>query len=117
MQNIQYNQSTSKVIDPNADLLSSLPTNLNQPTHNEIEVINRLFTNSNQNMVKNILLDFQNDFILGIVFVILSLPQVDSVITKFVVITQKSPYILLAVKALLFVLISWLLKNFWLIRK
>jgi hypothetical protein len=103
--------------DPNADFLNNLPTNQTIPSQQELSVVNRLFS-SYPDSTKNIFLEFKTDLFLGLLFFILSLPTVDNLLTKHFVITQKyPPYILLLVKSLIFVLLCWLSKNFWLAKK
>jgi hypothetical protein len=112
MQNIQY----SKNFDENADSLSDLPTNQNQPSYNELKIVDTLFK-KNSSTVNNIAKEFKDSIVIGIVFIIFSLPQIDDLIKKYISVTQNSLYILLLVKALIFIVVIWIIKNSKLLKK
>jgi len=102
--------------DPRGDFLNSLPTNNVQPSTTEMSVIEKLFE-THKDTAKNVVKDFKNEFIVGIVVFALLLPQTDALLLKYVPYTQKSPYILMILKVLIFVLLSWLIRNFWLLKE
>lgn len=103
--------------DPNSDLLYNLPTNQISPSAQELSVINKLFS-THGDTTKNLIKEFKNDLFIALLFFVFSLKQIDDLIMKYVPLTQKyPPYFLLIFKSLLFALICWLIKNFWLIKK
>jgi len=114
MQNpVQY---TQQIQDQNADLISVLPTNQYQPSHNELRIVDTLFKQHGGTMNK-IVNEAKDSVFIGILFIILSMPQVDESVKKLVPMAQNSPYILILVKALILIVAFWLIKNFWLSRK
>ena len=90
------------------DIIENLPTNTNVPSHDEIEIMDKLFYTDNSGFLN----ELKKIVILAILYVIMSLPPVEDIIKKFVPITQKSPYILLIVKTLCFVCVFWFIDNF-----
>ena len=102
--------------DTPGDLIDSLPTDENLPTHSEIQIIDELFQ-QNHGTVQKFLMKTRSLLVLGLLFILLSLPQVDEVVKKFIPSTETSFYILIAVKALLFMSIYFILKNIYLVRK
>ena len=105
-----------EIVDPNGDILRSLPTTKAKPSQNELAMINSLFAEDKSGQgsaIQTLFIEFKNDIFIGILFFLFSLEQIDNLIQKFVPITQKNKYILLSVKSLSFVFIVWLIKNFW----
>ena len=97
----------------NADTISSLPTDKNEPTPSELQVVNTIFYTHKKD-INSILQETKESLIAGIIFVIFSLPYTDSTIQKFVPITLTSSYILLLIKILGVMLLFWLVKHFYL---
>jgi hypothetical protein len=112
MQHIKYSNET---FDQNADVISSLPTNKSVPSYDELKLMDTLFRN--EGSVNNIVKEFKDSLLLGLTFILLSLPQIDELVKKFIPATTNSEYILLVVKGIIFGLLFWLIKNFGLIRK
>jgi len=112
MENISY--QNIKVADP----IAALPTDKHEPTPSELHVINTLFNDdSNKKSMSAIFIEAKESLIVGILFVILSIPQIDTLINKILPITEKSSYILLLVKVLIIMLLFWLVKHFYLAKK
>jgi len=99
-----------------SDLIQNLPTDDSMVNSNELHIINNLFTNEADNINK-ILLEMRESILGGVLFGLLSLPQVDSIIQKFVPISRNSPTILLCIKILLFIFIFYILKNLKSVKK
>ena len=95
--------------DVNSDLISSLPTNKSQPTHNELKHIEELFASSDV-----VMKEFKTYLLSGIFFILISLPQMNHLLYKFLPYTRNSSYFLLMSKAFLFVILYWIADNFWL---
>lgn len=98
------------------DMINQLPADTSVPSHNEIRIVDQLFQQK-KSMFDKILHNTKDIVILGGLFVIFSLPFVDNLIQKFITITSTSPYILVGVKALLFVFSYFIIKNLYLARK
>jgi hypothetical protein len=108
MQNIQYSTHFSE------DKLIDLPFDKSVPTHNETIIINSLF--HKKNTVDTIFKHTKDLLLLATIFIIFSLPQVDTLIMKIVQPTQKSLYILIGVKTLLFISLFFIINNIYLVR-
>ena len=107
MSSIHYSQG---------DPISKLPVDQSQPTSNELQIVNSLFTKHKSTM--NTLIEESKDsVIIGLLFVVFSLPVVDDFVKRFVPMAEKSPYILVAIKAVAVMALYWLIKHFYLARK
>lgn len=98
------------------DIIEQLPVDTSVPSHNEIRITDQLFQKK-KGIFDKILHNSKNIIILGGLFIILSLPFVDNFITKFITITGTSQYILIAVKAILFMISYFIIKNLYLVQK
>ena len=119
MSSIQYSQSAPTVQGVQGhtgDLISQLPVDQSQPTNNELQIVNSLFTEHRSTM-HTILNEAKDSIFIGMLFVIFSLPLADSLLKRVLPITDKSPYILVAIKACCVMALYWLLKHFYLSRK
>ena len=97
-------------------MISDLPVDKNEPTPSEIQIIDTIFKKHKKTM-NSIFLEAKESLIVGILFVIFSIPVVDSVIKRFIPSANNSSYILLLIKILLVMLLFWVLKHFYLSRK
>jgi hypothetical protein len=108
---IQYSQPTT-----GGDLISQLPVDRNPPLPSEVHIIDTLFQKHRGTM--DIIFEEAKDSVLVAALVIIAcLPQIDSMINKFLPISINSPYFLLLAKGLSAAIIYWLLKHFYLSRK
>ena len=98
------------------DFIDQLPADTSVPSHNEIRIVDQLFQQK-KGIFDKILHQTKDIVILGILFIVFSLPFIDELITKFITIARTSHYILIGVKALLFVLAYFIIKNLYLVRK
>jgi hypothetical protein len=109
---IQYNQN----FPINGDHILQLPVDKNIPMPNEVHIIDTLFKKNRGAM--NIIFEEAKDSIIVVLLIIAScLPQINEAFQKFLPITQNSPYFLFVGKGLLFGLLFWLIKHFYLSRK
>ena len=119
MSSVQYTHSNPNSRDtqaPRGDPIAQLPVDQSQPSHNELQIVNTLFTKHKSTM--DVLLEEAKDsVIIGVLFVIFSIPLVDSLIKRVLPITEKSPYILIGIKAIAVMAFYWLIKHFYLSRK
>ena len=119
MSTIQYSQEPpmmSGVPGTTGDPIAKLPVDQSQPTSNELQIVNTLFTKHRSTM-DSIVAEAKDSLIIGLLFVIFSLPMVDGLIKRVLPMTEKSPYILLAIKAIAVMALYWLIKHFYLSRK
>ena len=91
-----------------SDAISSLPTDKVLPNRSEVETANQLFTKETS-VTDKLLEQGKEASIIFVVVFIISLPQVDSLLTKFIPITNKSPYIAILIKSILATLIIWII--------
>lgn len=119
MSNIQYAQVAPVMTESpkqTGDPIAKLPVDQSQPTNNELQIVNTLFT-KHRNTMDAIVEEAKDSIIIGLLFIVLSLPMVDGVIKRIVPMTDKSPYILIAIKAVAVMALYWLIKHFYLSRK
>ena len=102
--------------DSNSDNIDVLPTDQNNPSHAEIQIVDTLFKQKH-NTVQKLLSGTKDVLVIGFIFLLFSLPQFDELLKKLIPATEKSQYILVAVKAVLFAFAYFLVKNLYLVRK
>jgi hypothetical protein len=100
----------------NADVLSNLPSDKTQPTHNELHIVDTLFTQHGKG-ISAMVNESKDSVLVGLLFVVFSLPMVDDFIKRFVTPAQNSPYILVGVKAIMVMIVYWIVKHFYLAKK
>ena len=100
----------------NSDFIEVLPVDKTQPTYEELHVINTLFKSHN-NTMNVIFNEAKESLIVGFLFILFSIPQIDSLFNKYIPVTNKSIYFLILIKALFIIVIFWILKHFNLILK
>ena len=111
-----YNMNTQKGNINTGDYIDQLPSDVSVPSHNEIKIIDQLFQQK-KSMLDRILHQTKDIIILAGLFILFSLPFVDNLIKQVVTVTTKSQYILIGVKSLIFVIIYFIIKNLYLVRK
>jgi len=97
------------------DPISNLPVDKNQPSGQELQIVNTLFSQHKGSM-DSLAEEGKDLLIIAFLIILFSLPQADSLFNKFVPVTQKSPYILFSLRAISVVIIYWLIKHFYLSR-
>jgi len=123
-QNNQNNQNFAQPQQPQnipttqkyGDIIDQLPSDKTQPSHDEIRIVDSLFKKK-KGVFDKILSETKDVLVIGILFVIFSIPQIDELIKKVIKITQTSPYILILIKSVIFMLCYFILKYFYLSRK
>lgn len=114
---IAQNQGQASItFDNNSDSIDALPTDQNNPTHTEIQIVEQLFKQKH-NTIQKFLGGTKDVLVVGFIFLLFSLPQFDELLKKVLPSTEKSPYILVAIKAVLFAFVYFLVKNIYLVRK
>ena len=111
-----YKQGTSSGTQGNyEDHIDGLPTDETVPSHSEINIVETLFKKK-LTTVQKLLSGAKETVLLGILFVIFSIPPIDALLRRFIT-AAESPYILIAIKAVLFVAVYFIIKNVYLARK
>ncbi len=98
-----------------ADSIESLPTDKNVPSNSEMQIMDTLFQ---KKAIFDVVLNATKEVLIaGFLFILLSFPQVDEYVKKFIPITNTSPYFLLGAKCLIFMILFFVIKNMYLVRK
>ena len=98
------------------DIIENFPVDQTIPSHNEIRIVDTLFKKK-KSLFDRILQHTKDILIIGALFVIFSLPFIDGLIKKFIPITNKSQYIFIGIKTLMFMFSYFLIHNLYLARK
>lgn len=97
------------------DLIVDLPTDKTMPSHEEIRIIDAMFQ-KNKGIMEKIAIDAKDAIVLGILFAIMSAPPVTDFLTKFFP-SMGSPYMSILIRSIIFMLLYYVLKNLYLVRK
>jgi len=108
--------SAKVTFDNPSDSIDTLPVDQNPPSHSEIQIMDTLFKQSHST-VQKILNGTKDVMLVGILFMIFSLPQVNEFVFKTFPSAQNSPYILLLAKAIMCMIAYFVIKNMYLVRK
>lgn len=92
------------------DAIDNLPVDESQPSHDEIRMVNELFKKERSTLTK-LLDEVKSVILVAVLFVIFSLPIVDTTLHKFVPITQNSWIILTVIKAIAVMVIFYFISN------
>ena len=99
----------------NGDLIANIPDDNSIPSHNELQLIDKLF-HKHKTILDTILLETKDILFIGILFILFSIQPVENLIKKFIHSSNTSIYILLGVKSILFMLTYFFIKNIYLVR-
>lgn len=94
-----------------ADNINKLPTDQNVPNQEELHTINTVFK-ENKKGIKRMFGDMKDAILAGILFGIMSIPQVDNLIKSLISSANNSWIILIGIKIILFIIIFYVIKNF-----
>jgi hypothetical protein len=111
--NIQSIPMNTQAISDNLNLL---PTDKNIPNKDSIHMANMIF-GEQKSISDKIINEGKDMFLVGLLFIIFSLPQIDEMIKKFINVANNSEYILVAIKAIAVMILYWLIKNYYLSRQ
>ena len=115
MSSIKYSNTGSSIQDM-SDVIDELPTDLSIPSHSEINMVNTLFK-QNRGKMQIIFDELKSSILIGVLFILFSMPQVDDFVKKIVPSSEKSIYILLGNKAIAVIAVFYFLNNMYLVRK
>ena len=95
----------------NHDLIGGLPTDEeSEIEENELQILNMIFK-ENPSSFKAIIKEFYELLIIGILFIIFSLPYIDDIVQSILPITNNY-YFLLVIKSIFVMLLFWVSKYF-----
>lgn len=103
-------------MDKFGDVIEDLPVDNSQPKHDELRIVNTLFKEHEGTMTK-IGRELKDLVIIGLLFILFSLPQVDGLIKRVFPPAVNSVYILVGVKTLIVMALFWIIKYFYLSKK
>jgi hypothetical protein len=112
----QEKEKDTEIKLPVYDSIKSLPTNTDIINDLDLQIVNNLFGTSNKSIKENVLHEAKDLIIISILFIILSLPQTDKILQKYLPITNNYSYNII-LKTIIFVIFYWVIKHFYLIRK
>jgi hypothetical protein len=119
MQNhLQYSsqQNVQNDISDMGDMIDQLPSDKSIPSHNEIRIFDQLF-HTKKTIFDKILVNTKDILIIGVLFILFSIAPLDSLIKKFIPLSNTSSYILIGAKTVLFMITYFIIKNIYLSRK
>lgn len=96
-----------------SDDIENLPIDNVKPSQDEKDIIDSIFGVS-KSSVENLTSELKDLFVIAILFILLSLKNTDELIGKIIPASQNSVYILLGLKTIIFMVLFWIVKNFYL---
>jgi hypothetical protein len=97
------------------DLIKNLPTDNNEPNHKELYYVNTIFEKEKVN-IKKIFYELKEVIMVSLLFVLLSISYIDVLIKKIYP-KAGNTMILISIKAVIFAVVFYLLKNLHVLRK
>jgi hypothetical protein len=110
------NMNTPKSESYSYDIIAQLPTDTILPSDQELKILNSLFVEKKSAM-KNIFDEVYEPLIVGIIFVVFSIPQIDDLIKSNIPVSNNSIYFLLLIKMVVVMVLFWIIKHFHLCKK
>lgn len=109
---VTFNTEQNTLSDP----LENLPTDQSMPSQGEINIVDTLFKKKH-GIIQKILEKTKDVFIAGIFFALFSIDSADKLFIRVVPSLGTSPYLLLLVKTVVFMVCFFIVKNWYLSRK
>lgn len=103
------------ISDP-SDAIAGLPTDQSVPSEGEIQIVDTLFKEKH-GTIQKIMGKSKEVLIAGLLYALFSLKYIDQLFIRVVPSLQNTPYILLLVKTVVFMLVFFIVKNWYLSRK
>ena len=98
------------------DSVSSLPTDKTLPRRSEIDTADQIFSQDETTVTGKLVEQGKEIAIVLVVVFVISLPQINTLLNRFIPICNTSPYIGILIKSLAAAIIIWLVKYFYLSR-
>jgi hypothetical protein len=108
---IHYNQQTNL-----GDSILNLPVDKTIPTETESRIVNTLF-NTHKETMNSVMEESKDSFIVALLIILLSLPQINEIVTRFVPSASTSEYTMLLVKGIMGGVFFWIIKHFYLSKR
>lgn len=102
----------------NGDIISNLPVdNTAMANQQDLHLVNTLFTEGNNKVTVSKVLDESKDALLvGLLFIVFSVPPLTNLLHKVFKPSANSVYIEIFIKAILIAITWWIIKHFYLSR-
>ena len=97
------------------DSIIDLPTDKTMPSHREIEVIDSVFQ-KHKSLLATIMIDAKDAIILGLLFALMASPFAEGALSRFFP-SMGSPYMSILIRSIVFMIIYYILKNIYLVRR
>tara|TARA_R110002074_G_scaffold254209_2_gene426277 strand:+ start:1316 stop:1639 length:324 start_codon:yes stop_codon:yes gene_type:complete len=100
-----------------SDYIQNLPSDQISSTQPELKIVDYLFEkDGSQQKIGGLMTEFKSAVFVGALFVLLSIPHVDVLISHLIPIANNN-VVLMILKAIFFMIIYYIVENFWFIRK
>ena len=96
------------------DNIKDLPVDETVPSHNEIKMVETLFKQK-MTFAQKLMKGAKEFIILFLLFIVFSIPQLDTLLKKFMSI--ESPYVFMVLKGIVFVVTYFIIQNLYLVKK
>lgn len=97
------------------DSIEDLPTDQAMPSHSEITIVDSIFK-KNQGVLERVFVDAKDAILVGVLFALFVSPQMESFLKKFFP-SMESVYMSIFIRAVVFMLIYYVLKNLHVVRR
>jgi len=97
------------------DIVENLPTDQQEPSPHETQLFDTVFTQK-KTIFDTIMGESKNILLLGALYILLSLPPLDNLLKRYIPLLE-SPYMLVGFKAVLLMVIYFVVVNIYLVRK
>lgn len=95
----------------NHDLIIELPTDEESViVENELQILNMVFK-ENPSSFRVIIKELYESFIVGILFIIFSLPYIDNILNSIIPVTNNY-FFLILIKSIVVMILFWVIKHF-----
>lgn len=98
------------------DPIQNLPVDDSPPSHNEINMINNIFKSNDKN-IKNLLTEIKYMIISAALFILFSIPKVDTTIKSLIPYCENNDFFLLIIKAIIFSISLYFIQHIGKVRK
>lgn len=99
-----------------AELINNLPTSDTVPNNNEVQILNTLFKQT-QKPFEQFMSKGKDTILVGLLFVLFSIPYTDEVVQKFFPSSTTSLYTKILIKTALMMIAYFVIKNIHLVKK
>ena len=96
------------------ELITNLPTDKSEVNKEDFVILNQLFSEENKSILTTILVELKDIVFIFILFLIFTIPQTTGLIQKYIPITIKHFLYVNILKGIVFSLLVWAYRNYYL---